>query len=231
MIYAFTTYYNDHFAKKLNEERNFNIASACERINGTKVDPGASFSFNGLCWPYRKSNGYKKAPNISKEGYGYGGGVCQVSTTLYNCILGLPLQVDKWEVHRSTGVAYAPQHFDSAVGNYSDLAFTNLLPYQIIVEAYAQNGTLTTLIRAGEGAPGRGDAPAAETEPAKETGSATAEVTEQDTPQAELPSTAVTPYRRAVCDPDQGDVALMSEPGAGEQVQLLPCGIAVVVDQ
>lgn len=152
IVYAYTTYFNEHFAKKLNDERIFNITEACKRITGQKVAPGATFSFNELCAPYRKSNGYKKAPNISKEGYGYGGGVCQVSTTLYNCVLGLPLRVDKWEVHRDSGVAYAPQCFDSAVGSYSDLAFTNLLPYTLIVEAYPQDGTLTVLLRAGEDA-------------------------------------------------------------------------------
>ena len=152
IVYAYTTYFNEHFAKKLNDERIFNITEACKRITGQKIAPGATFSFNELCAPYRKSNGYKKAPNISKEGYGYGGGVCQVSTTLYNCVLGLPLRVDKWEVHRDSGVAYAPQCFDSAVGSYSDLAFTNLLPYTLIVEAYPQDGTLTVLLRAGEDA-------------------------------------------------------------------------------
>ena len=87
------------------------------------------------------------APNISSDGKGYGGGVCQLSTTLYNAALGLPLRIDRWKVHRERGVDYIPQYFDAAVGSYSDLAFTNLLPYAISLEVLTQNGALTVLIR------------------------------------------------------------------------------------
>lgn len=204
VIGAFTTYFNDHFAKKLNSERIFNITLGCERIDGITVDPGEEFSFNALCAPYRKSNGYQNAPNISKEGYGYGGGVCQVSTTLYNCVLGLPLQINKWSVHRDRGISYARQYFDSAVGSYSDLAFTNTLPYQIVIHALPQDGVLTVYITAGEGAA----QPKAEEEllPVKESG---------------LP-------RSKVCDPDAGSVSLQ-DAETGETLISLPSGISVDV--
>lgn len=91
------------------------------------------------------------APNISSDGKGYGGGVCQLSTTLYNAALGLPFRIDEWRVHRERGVAYVPQYFDAAVGSYSDLAFTNLLPYAISLEVLTQNGALTVLIRRADG--------------------------------------------------------------------------------
>ena len=204
VIGGFTTYFNDHFAKKLNSERIFNITVGCERINGVAVAPGEEFSFNALCWPYRKSNGYQYAPNISKEGYGYGGGVCQVSTTLYNCLLGLPLKITKWNVHRDRGVSYARQYFDSAVGNYSDLAFQNTLPYTVVIHALPQNGVLTVYITAGEGA----------AQPA---------VSEEllAFPDSGLP-------KAQVCDPDTGSVPLL-DPETGETLITLPSGITVDV--
>lgn len=146
LIGGFTTYYNEKTGGRLSKNRQHNIELACQRMNGAVVKQGEVFSFNALCSPYVEHNGYKLAPNISKEGQGYGGGVCQVSTTLYNTVLGLPLQVEEWSIHRDAGVAYAPRFFDAAVGLYSDFAFTNTLPYGIRLEALPQHGVLTVLI-------------------------------------------------------------------------------------
>ncbi|MDO5144156.1 MAG: VanW family protein [bacterium] len=203
VVYAFTTYYNDHFAARLNEERQRNIELACSRIDGMTLECGERFSFNEVCGPYTKANGYLRAPNISAEGYGVGGGVCQVSTTLYNCLLGVPLQVDEWRVHRDRGVSYAPQHFDSAVGDYSDLAFINTMPYQIVLGAKAQQGVLTVLVRAGEGAMTREEAGYAQTD-----GDETAWMT--------------------VCDLATGTAELLDAPG-GSCVRELPCGVRVTL--
>ena len=92
------------------------------------VEREETFSFNALCAPYRHSNGYELAPNVSTDGFGYGGGVCQVTTTLYNAALTLPLQIEEWALHSKQGAVYVPQFFDAAVGNYSDFTFVNLLP-------------------------------------------------------------------------------------------------------
>lgn len=86
------------------------------------------------------------APNISSDGEGYGGGVCQVSTTMYNALLSLPLRITKWAIHRDIGVPYIPVGFDSAVGSYTDLSFINTLPYPIRIEAVPQNGVLSVFI-------------------------------------------------------------------------------------
>ena len=146
VIGGFTTYYGDQQGKGYAAERAGNIQIGCDRIQGQTVDAGESFSFNALCFPYTQENGYYYAPNISKEGFNYGGGVCQVTTTLYNALLSLPLQIDAWAVHRYTGVSYVPQFFDAAVGRYSDLSFTNTLPYPIMILALPQDGVLTILI-------------------------------------------------------------------------------------
>lgn len=143
MLYAFTTYYNDAVGGSLAEERRQNIELAVSRLDGTVISPGETFSFNELCGPYEKSNGYVRAPNISRGGYGVGGGVCQVSTTIFEAVLGLELQLDQWEVHQTSGVKYAPVNFDCAVGGGKDLRFTNTLDYPIRMEVRTQNGALT----------------------------------------------------------------------------------------
>ena len=150
LMAGFTTYYNERTGGSLAAARAYNIALGCQRIDGTVIEPNSAFSFNAACAPYKRGNGYQKAPNISDDGVGYGGGVCQVTTTLYNAILGLPLQINDWAVHRRSGVQYVPQYFDAAVGSYSDLAFTNTLPYAIRLSAQPQNGAVTVLIYRAE---------------------------------------------------------------------------------
>lgn len=146
VIGGFTTFYGPQQGKGLPEEREFNILLGAERINNCVIDAGGSFSFNGLCAPYAQGNGYRKAPNISKDGTGYGGGVCQLTTTLYNALLGLPLQITEWAFHRYKGVDYVPQFFDAAVGGHCDLVFENTLPYPIEIQVMPQEGMLTVLI-------------------------------------------------------------------------------------
>lgn len=150
LIGGFTTYYNRKTGGDHAREREENVALACQRITDVKVQKGQSFSFNAFCGPYTLENGYGLAPNVSAKGLGYGGGVCQVSTTLYNALLGLPLQVDSFTVHSKAGVPYIPRWFDAAVGSQTDLTFTNNLPYAIRLWAAPQGGALTVLIyRAG----------------------------------------------------------------------------------
>lgn len=146
VIGGFTTFYGEEQGKGKAAEREHNIVEGCRRIHETVLKPDEYFSFNALCAPYSQRNGYQYAPNISNKGFGYGGGVCQLTTTLYNAVLQLPLQVDEWAMHRYTGIAYAPQFFDAAVGSYSDFTFKNTLPYAIQIMAVPQDGVLTVLI-------------------------------------------------------------------------------------
>jgi len=151
IIGGFTTFYGPQQGKGLSEEREFNILLGAQRINGYVIPAGGSFSFNGLCAPYTQNNGYQMAPNISRDGTGYGGGVCQLTTTLCNALLGLPLQITEWAFHRYKGVDYVPQFFDAAVGGHCDLIFQNTLPYPIQIQVLPQEGMLTVLIlRAAE---------------------------------------------------------------------------------
>lgn len=146
LIYAFTTYYNDAVGGDLAAERRFNIELCAERLNGHVVPAGESFSFNELCGPYTVERGYVRAPNISQSGYGVGGGVCQVSTTLFEAILGLPIKLTQWEVHQTSGVKYAPLNFDCAVGSSKDLCFTNTLPFDLRIDVRTQGGALSVYL-------------------------------------------------------------------------------------
>jgi len=104
-----------------------NIKTAMSTINGTRIDPGGTFSFNGVVGPRTKEAGYRKA----KAYYGmenimeYGGGICQVSSTLHAAALAAKLQIDERHEH-GRKVWYIKMGLDAAVdwGN-KDLKFTN----------------------------------------------------------------------------------------------------------
>ncbi len=146
VIGGFTTYFHVKAGDTLGENRQFNIEFACEKVSGAVVPPDGLFSFNALSGRTIKANGYKLARNISLDGKGYGGGVCQVATTIFNAGLGLPLKIVEWSVHQDSGVTYVPRDFDAAVSDYSDFVFRNLLPYPIKITAVPQNGVLTVII-------------------------------------------------------------------------------------
>lgn len=150
LIGGFTTYYDLLLGEPLHAERQHNIALGCTRLNGTKVQPGERFSFNAQCGPYKQEKGYKRAPNVSETGAGYGGGVCQVTTTLYNAVLGLPLQITEWNPHGSSGVPYVPVALDASVWKNGDFRFFNNLDYPIRIWAMPQNGVVTVLIYRAE---------------------------------------------------------------------------------
>lgn len=149
-VYGFTTFYNADLGGKNPENRDFNIALAVERLQGVVIEPGGKFSFNAYCGPYKKNNGYRYAKNVSDDGYGYGGGVCQVSTTIFNAIQGISCTLDEWQLHSYTGVKYVPRNLDAAVSSTRDFSFYNNEAYALSMETYAQSGVLTVIFRRAE---------------------------------------------------------------------------------
>lgn len=122
LISAYTTYFDGE-----NLQRSSNIALAGRKISGLRLDNGGVFSFNGTVGPRTKENGFKEAKIIEggKFVYGVGGGVCQVSTTLYNAALLAGLKVTEFHPH-SLAVGYVSPSRDAMVsGNYCDLKFSN----------------------------------------------------------------------------------------------------------
>ena len=150
VLYGFTTFYNDSMAGKYPENRAYNIEEAVRRLQGVVIRPGEKFSFNALCGPYTEENGYKLAKNISDDGYGFGGGVCQVSTTVFNAVQGISVALDEWYIHSYWGVKYVPRTLDAAVSSVRDFSFYNQEDFPVALESMAQNGVLTVLIRRAE---------------------------------------------------------------------------------
>ena len=150
LIAVFSTYYDPAQQTRTQIGRLHNIMQGVERVGGVVVAAGETFSFNEYCAPYSQSNGYQEGPIInytSSTKLGYGGGICQVSTTLYDAILQIPIEVVKWQVHSSYGISYAPLDMDAAVGAGNlDLRLGNTLPYDIRFELQAEGGVLTVCV-------------------------------------------------------------------------------------
>lgn len=125
-------------------DRKHNIRMATKSINGTVLEPGEEFSFNKVVGKRTAENGYKVAKIIYNGNFidGVGGGVCQVSSTLYNAVLKAGLNVKKSSKH-SERVGYVNKGFDAMV-NYgsSDLVFVNNTSNKIFIYASVKNDRL-----------------------------------------------------------------------------------------
>jgi vancomycin resistance protein YoaR len=123
--------------------RVYNVVLASSRINGTLVKPGDTFSFNDTLGDVSAFTGYQQAYIISggKTILGDGGGVCQVSTTLFRAILNAGLPVVERAAHAYRVGYYeqdSPPGLDATVyGPSPDLKFTNDTPGYILIEATA----------------------------------------------------------------------------------------------
>lgn len=121
-----------------------NINVATSRINGTVLYPGDEFSVNETILYRNKENGYEKAG--SYEGgqtvQTYGGGVCQVSTTLYNAVILSELEITDRRSHSMT-VAYVPLSMDAMIADgIQDFKFKNNTEYPIYLEGYTEGKDL-----------------------------------------------------------------------------------------
>ncbi len=134
----YTTYTNS------DKNRNNNLAVGCNYINGTVVAPGEVFSANANLGSQTAAGGYKDAGVYvnGKVEKGMAGGVCQVTSTLYNAAILAELDIVERSPHSMT-VGYVPLGRDAAVaGTYKDLKFRNNTEYPIMIEAYASGGKL-----------------------------------------------------------------------------------------
>ncbi|PKM76367.1 MAG: hypothetical protein CVU90_12690 [Firmicutes bacterium HGW-Firmicutes-15] len=130
-------------------ERYNNISVALKSINNTLVWPGEVFSFNEATGPRTPERGYLPAPIILNGGYdvGYGGGVCQVSSTLYNAALIAKLPIIERHAHTKP-VHYVPEGRDATVNfGYLDLKFINNRDGPLIVKTTLQNGRIYVELR------------------------------------------------------------------------------------
>lgn len=150
LIAVFSTYYDPEQDTEAEIGRLHNMQQGVERLNDVVLPKGEKFYFNDFCAPYTKGNGYKEGPIInyvSSKKTGYGGGICQVSTTLYDAILQIPIEVIKQQVHSEYGISYAPLDMDAAVGNGNiDLRLRNTLPYDVRFALQLKGGVLTVRV-------------------------------------------------------------------------------------
>ena len=107
--------------------------------------PNQEFSFNDVVGIRSEENGYKTAKIILNGEYseGVGGGVCQVSTTLYNCALVSGLKITEHHRH-SLNVGYIEPSFDAMVNSYtSDLKFVNTTAKNVYILSYTTDNSIT----------------------------------------------------------------------------------------
>ena len=130
------------------EERKSNIKLASKALNNVMVDVGGEFSFNLTVGERTEKRGYKTAKIIVNGEFvdGVGGGVCQVSSTLYNAVILAGLTVSEYHSH-SLPVSYVAPSFDAMVNSGSaDLRFINNTDNPIIINTIADGSKLTVKI-------------------------------------------------------------------------------------
>lgn len=125
--------------------RKTNVQVAAERINGTVIYPGKTFSTIKVIKDRTLENGYAMASEYSsgKVVDGIGGGVCQVSTTLYNAVINAELEIVERSPH-SMVVGYVDVSRDAAIaGDYKDFKFRNNTDVPVYIAAVADGSTLS----------------------------------------------------------------------------------------
>lgn len=146
---TYTTYF-----RKTNEERSHNIWLASEAIDSTVIFPGETFSFNEVVGERTIEKGYKRAPVIVKGELSedIGGGICQVSSTLFNAVDLKGIQIVERYAH-SKRVPYVPPGRDATVSWWGpDFTFKNLYNDPILIRSKVAYGTISVSIYSTESA-------------------------------------------------------------------------------
>lgn len=124
------------------EYRAQNIKNGTEKLNGVVVYPGETYSVCNAMVPFSEENGYAMAGSYSSGTVveSFGGGICQVSTTLYLALLRSELEITERHNHSMT-VKYVRLSMDAAISEGSkDLQFKNNLDAPIYIESYTYGG-------------------------------------------------------------------------------------------
>lgn len=124
--------------------RSQNVTNGTAKINGSVIYPGEQFSVYQAVSPFNAENGYELAGSYENGTTvdTYGGGICQVSTTLYNAVIRAELGIDE-RFNHSMIVNYVDASADAAIaGTYKDLKFTNNTDAPIYIEGYTAGKVL-----------------------------------------------------------------------------------------
>lgn len=131
-----------------NKNRSQNVALASKLINGIILAPGETFSYNKAVGPRTEARGFREATMYSngESVMGIGGGICQVSSTLYSAVLYSDLEVVARQNHSMT-VDYMPKGQDATVSYGTiDFKFRNDTKNPVKINSVASGGQLTVSI-------------------------------------------------------------------------------------
>ncbi len=137
LLAKFTTRYDESVENRAN-----NIHLSSQKINGTILMPGETFSYNKIVGERTAKAGYKEASVYmgGKVVNGIGGGICQVSSTLYNAVLLANLEITERRNHYFI-TSYVSSSRDATVSYGSiDFKFKNTRSYPIKIECMSKNG-------------------------------------------------------------------------------------------
>ena len=127
-----------------------NMSRASSAINQTIVAPGETFSYNQTVGPTTKERGYQESMIYidGEKSMGYGGGVCQVSTTLHNAVANAGLEVLERHDH-SLPVTYAKSGQEAATSYGGiDFKFKNNKPFPVVIHSHVAGGTVSATVSA-----------------------------------------------------------------------------------
>lgn len=129
--------------------RSKNVENGCNLINGTTLYPGEEFSTLQAILPFTEENGYYPAGSYLNGMVvdSLGGGICQVSTTLYNAILLSELETTNRSSH-SMVISYVEPSMDAAIAESSgkDYCFRNNTDYPVYIEGYTDKKKITFVV-------------------------------------------------------------------------------------
>lgn len=141
---TFTTNFNSS-----GKSRSANVTNGCNLISGTTLYPGDEFSMYETVAPFSTENGYYMAGSYLNGQVvdSLGGGICQVSTTLYNAVLLAELDVTERHNH-SMIVSYVDPSADAAIAESAgkDFKFVNNTEHPIYIDGYIENKNITFTI-------------------------------------------------------------------------------------
>ncbi|TYR77354.1 hypothetical protein FZC79_00590 [Rossellomorea vietnamensis] len=146
-ISHYVTYFNVR-----NKERVHNIKLASDAINNQVVFPGETFSFNQVVGKRTVSKGYLPAPVIIKGelSEGIGGGICQVSSTLFNAVDRAGVKILERYSH-SRRVPYVPPKRDATVSWYGpDFTFRNQHNQPLLIRSMVLGGQMIIMVFSSE---------------------------------------------------------------------------------
>lgn len=129
-------------------DRTTNLKIACQKINDKVILPGETFSYNKTLGERTAAAGYRNA-KVYENGQvvdGIGGGICQISSTLYNSVLMANMEVTERRNHQFV-TSYTPAGRDATVVyGLTDFKFKNTRTYAVKIKASCSNGIATVSI-------------------------------------------------------------------------------------